>query len=104
MKLLGNIILIPFKIILLVAYVITTIGIGLSIILDSFSTAILSRFISLCVTIILLSAILRGTSLTDNISFTAIILSYVLIIAFTLLPFLFKGLQSLMKNGLTFWF
>jgi len=104
MKLFGNIILIPFKIILLAAYIIATIGIGLSIVFDSLSTAILSRLIGLCITIIILSAILHGTSLTDNISFTAIIISYVLIIAFALLPFLFKWLQSLMKNGLTFWF
>jgi len=104
MKLFGNIILIPFKVLLLAAYIIATIAIGLSVVLDSFSTAILSRLISLCITIIVLSAILHGTSLTDNISFTAIIISYVLIIAFALLPFLFKELQSLIEKGLTFWF
>lgn len=104
MKLVGNLILIPIKMILFVAFLIATIGIGFSVILDSFCTEILSRLISICVTIIVLSAILYGTSLTNNISFTAIITSYVLIIAFTLLPLLLKGLQSLLKTGLTFWF
>ncbi|MCH4888929.1 hypothetical protein EZV73_15140 [Acidaminobacter sp. JC074] len=103
MRYIGNIILIPIKFILVVAYLITTVGVILSVIIDSFSTAILSRFISLCFILLVLSIFLQGASLTDNISFTAIVISYVLIIIFTLIPFLLKELQELIKNGLAFW-
>lgn len=104
MRILGNILLIPFKILLLLAYIIATIGVVLSIIFDAFSTIILSKLISICIIIILASALFYGTSFTDNSAAIGILISFILIFIIAIIPLLIKELQTIIKNGLSFWF
>lgn len=104
MKTIGNILLVPFKLILLPCYILATIGILLSFILEAISTVVLGKLISICIIIVLASALFYGSSLTNNAAVTGIIIAFALTIVITIIPFLIKGLQSWIKSGLSFWF
>lgn len=104
MRPIGNILLVPVKLILLPCYIIATLGIFLSFILEAISTVVLGKLISICVIVVLASALFYGSSLTDNAAFTGIIIAFALTIIITIIPFLIKGLQSWIKSGLSFWF
>lgn len=104
MRIIGNILLVPAKLILLPCYIIATIGIFLSFVLEAISTVVLGKLISICIIVVLASALFYGSSLTDNAAFTGIIIAFALTIIITIIPFLIKGLQSCIKSGLLFWF
>jgi len=104
MRTIGNILLIPTKLILLPCYFLATLGIFLSFILEAISTIVLGKLISICIIIVIASALFYGASLTNNAAFTGIIISFALTIIITIIPFLIKGLQSWIKFGLLFWF
>lgn len=99
MQTVGNILLIPLKILLLIAFIIATIGIALSVILDTFSTLILSKLISICVILLLASALFYGTSITDNYATIGVIISFILIFITAIIPLLIKELQTVIKRG-----
>lgn len=104
MRTIGNVLLLPLKLILIPCYILATCGIFLSIILEAISTIILGKLISICIIVILASALLYGSSLTDNAAFTGIIIAFALTVIITIVPFLIKELQSWIKSGLSFWF
>jgi len=104
MRPIGNILLIPVKLILLPCYILATAGIFISFVLEAISTVVLGKLISICIIVALASALFYGSSLTDNAAFTGIIIAFALTIIITIIPFLIKGLQSWIKSGLFFWF
>lgn len=105
MRILGNILLLPpLKVILLVGFIISLVGFILTTVFDHLSNVILGSFISLCIILIVASLALNGTSITDNPASIMIIVAFVLSIVIMLIPFVFQGLMSFFRNGLSFWF
>jgi len=104
MKTLGNILLVPLKLILLAGLIISLAGLILTTVFENLSTFIIGSFISLCMILIIASIVLYGTSITENTASMMVMIAFVMSIVITLIPFLFKGLLSFFKNGLSFWF
>lgn len=104
MRTIGNVLLLPLKLILLPCYILATSGIFLSFIFEAISTIVLGKLISICIIVIMASALFYGSSLTDNAAFTGIIIAFALTVIVTIIPFLIKGLQTWIKSGLLFWF
>lgn len=104
MKTLGNILLIPVKLILLLGFITSTLGVVLASVFEILSNVILGKIISLCVIIVLASFVLYGSNLTDNAALSAGLIFFAITIVIAIIPVLFKGLQSLFQKGLLFWF
>jgi hypothetical protein len=104
MKTLGNILLIPIKLILLLGFLISTLGVVLASVFEILSNVILGKIIYLCVIIVLASFVLYGSSLTDNAALSAGLIFFSITIVIAIIPVLFKRLQCLFQKGLSFWF
>lgn len=104
MKTLGNILLLPLKVILLAGYIISLVGLILTTVFENLSTFIIGSFISLCIILIVASIVLYGTSITDNPAGIMILIAFSISVVITLIPFVFKGLLAFFKNSLSFWF
>ena len=104
MKILCNILLLPAKLIFIIGYVLSTLGVIFASIFEVLSNVILGKIISICIIIILASSILYGSKLTDNSALSAALIFFSITVVTALVPILFKGLQSFFKKGLSFWF
>ena len=103
-KILGNIILLPLKLIYLIGFIISIIGIILSTIFEHLSNLILGIFISLGILLILIYLILYGINITESPIKSTVIAMFILTIIFSLIPYVFKWLKNIFKKGLTSWF
>jgi|GEM_PF-1251153 RsiW-degrading membrane proteinase PrsW (M82 family) len=104
MKTLGNIILIPIKVICFTGFIISIIGIILSTIIEHISNTILGIVISLSIILVLAYFIFYGTNITESPGTYIVIFVFILTILISLIPLLFQGIYNLFKKGLTFWF
>ncbi len=104
MRAVGNILLLPLKAILLAGFIFSLAGFILTTVFDHLSNVILGSFISICIILIIASLALHGTGITENPASIMIIVAFVLSIISMLIPFIFQGLMSFFKNGLSFWF
>ena len=104
MRKIGNILLLPIKLILLLGLTISTIGLIFASIFEALSNVILGKIISICIIIVLASSILYGSKLTDNSALSVGLIFFSITIVIAIIPVLFKGLQSFFKKGLSFWF
>ncbi|VDN49297.1 membrane protein of unknown function [Petrocella atlantisensis] len=104
MKALGNVLLLPFKLILLIGFIISLVGFVLTTVFEHLSTFIVGTFISLCLLIIAASIVLYGTNLKENPASMMVLIAFAISVVITLIPFAFKGLLSFFKKGLAFWF
>lgn len=104
MKTLGNIILLPIKVILFIGYIISLAGVIITTVFEHLSTFIIGTFISLCLIIIIASMILYGSEIKENPANLMVLIAFTISVIITLIPFLFKGLLSFFKSGLSFWF
>jgi hypothetical protein len=104
MRILGNIMILPFKLIFLLGYGLSMVGMILASIFEVISNVVLGKIISLCIILVLASSILYGSKLTDNSALSAGLIFFSITVVVAIIPFLFKGLQSLFQKGLSFWF
>ena len=104
MKILCNILLLPVKLVFIIGYVLSTLGVIFASIFEVLSNMILGKFISICIIIILASSILYGSKLTDNSALSVGLIFFSITIVIAIIPVLIKGLQSFFKKGLSFWF
>jgi hypothetical protein len=104
MKIFGNILLLPLKIILLIGFVVSLAGFILTTVFEHLSTFIVGTFISLCILIIVTSIVLYGTGIKENPASMMVVIAFTLSVVITLIPFAFKGLLAFFKKGLAFWF
>ena len=104
MRKIGNILLLPIKLILLLGLTISTIGLIFASIFEALSNVILGKIISICIIIVLASSILYGSKLTDNSALSVGLIFFSITIVIAIIPVLFKRLQSLFQKGLYFWF
>lgn len=104
MRTIGNIILLPLKLVLLVGCIISLVGFLLTTVFEHLSTLIVGTFISLCLLIIIASIVLYGTSITENPASMMVLIAFAISVVITVIPFAFKGLLAFFKKGLAFWF
>jgi hypothetical protein len=104
MKLIGNILLLPIKLILIIGYILSLIGLIISTIFDYLSSLFIGTIISISILLVIASLVFYGTNIFSNPISSAILWLYILTLTITLIPILFKGLQSFFKKGIFFWF
>ncbi len=104
MRTIGNLLLIPIKLVFLIGYIFSIIGIIITTIFEHISTIVIGTFISLCLIIIIASLILYGSSIKESPASMMVVIAFTLSVVITLIPFAFKGLLSFFKKGLAFWF
>jgi len=104
MKTIGNIILIPIKIICFIGLTISIIGIILSTVFEHISNTLLGILISLSILAMIAYFIFYGTNIAESPGSYLVVFAFILTIVISLIPLFFKGLHTLFKKGLTFWF
>jgi|LGOV01.1.fsa_nt_gb hypothetical protein len=108
MKILGNILLLPIKLICLAGILFSFAGIILSTIFEAISNTILSFLVTICIIIIAIVFFLSADSfLNINDIFDAGRIAgivFIVMIIVSLIPLIFIGLKSFLLKGLNFWF
>jgi hypothetical protein len=104
MRLIGNILLLPLRIICLIGFLFSLIGFVLATVFDHLSSFVIGLFISLCVMIVIGSLFFLETGIKDNPASIQILVAFGFTVVIALIPLLFEGLMSFFKKGLLFWF
>lgn len=108
MKILGNILLLPIKLICLAGILFSFAGIILSTLFQSIANTILGLIVTICIITAIISLGFLADSSTgmNDILETGRIagLVFVLMIIISFIPLIFTGLESFFLKGLVFWF